>query len=68
MKIFQEGDKSKAFCHDCAAIVETTFMRRNVPFNDGTGVVKNILSGVCDVCKRVVSVPAQSTAATVRRG
>lgn len=49
--------KSKAFCHDCAAIVETKFLRRNVPFNDGTGVAKNILSGVCDVCQRVVSIP-----------
>ena len=63
MKIFQEGDKSKAVCDHCAALVGTTFMRRDVPFSDGSGTVKNVLVGVCDACGRTVSIPAQSTPA-----
>lgn len=63
MKIFQEGDKSKAFCHDCAAMVGTTFTRRDVPFSDKSGMAKNILVGACDSCGQTVSIPAQSTPA-----
>ena len=63
MKIFQEGDQSKAVCSHCASVVATTFLRRDVPFNDGSAVAKNILVGVCDVCGTTVSIPAQSTPA-----
>ena len=66
MKLFLEGDKSKAICERCAAVVHTTFMRRDVPFSDASGVAKNILVGVCDVCGDVVSIPAQSTPAIAR--
>jgi hypothetical protein len=40
-----------------------TFEYRDVPFSDNTGVVKNILAGVCDHCKEVISIPPQSTPA-----
>ncbi|HEY9321067.1 MULTISPECIES: hypothetical protein [unclassified Achromobacter] len=63
MKIFQEGDRSQAFCHDCAALVSTAFVRRDVPFSDGSGTVRNILVGVCSQCGGTVSIPAQSTPA-----
>ena len=63
MKIFREGDKGTAVCHDCAALVKTTFLRRDVPFSDGSGSARNILVGVCDLCGRTVSHPAQSTPA-----
>jgi hypothetical protein len=58
-----EGDKSKAICSHCKKMVSTTFAYRDVPFSDGSGVVKNILVGVCDHCDLVVSIPAQSTPA-----
>lgn len=66
MKVFLEGDKSKAICERCAAIVQTTFVRKDVPFSDGSGTARNILVGTCDVCADVVSIPAQSTPAISR--
>lgn len=66
MKIHLEGDKSKAACHRCGGVVRTTFVRRDVPFSDGSGIAKNILVGACDVCGDTVAIPAQSTPA-IRR-
>ncbi|ATQ75544.1 hypothetical protein CR152_14205 [Massilia violaceinigra] len=63
MKLLNVGDKSKAICYDCNELVHTTYKRRDVPFSDGVGVAKDILAGVCDICDRVVSTPAQSTPA-----
>jgi hypothetical protein len=61
--LYQEGEKSKAICETCHQIVTTTFARRDVPFSDGNGEVKNILVSVCDHCDQVVAIPAQSTPA-----
>ena len=66
MKVYKAGEKSKAICEDCGALVSTTFAYRDVPFDDGTGEVKDVLASVCDQCGRVVALPAQSTPA-VRR-
>ncbi|SFU81345.1 hypothetical protein [Pseudomonas sp. OV546] len=63
MTFYKEGDKSQAICEDCESVVHTTFQRRNVPFDDGVGEVENVLVAVCDICDRVVAVPAQSTPA-----
>lgn len=65
-KLYEPGEKSRAICPDCAKLVATTFSYRNVPFDDGTGQVKDILVAVCDLCSVVVAVPAQSTPA-IRR-
>ncbi|SDF89759.1 hypothetical protein [Paraburkholderia phenazinium] len=62
-KLSEEGEKSKAICQSCKQIVSTTFARRDVPFSDGIGEVKDILVSVCDLCDRVVAIPAQSTPA-----
>lgn len=61
MKLFKEGDKSKAICSSCEDVVSTTFKYRDVPFSDGVGCVKNILVSVCDCCGQVVATPPQST-------
>lgn len=61
MKLYEAGDKSKAICSHCASIVTTTFKRRDVPFSDGKGMVRDILVAVCDTCDTVVAIPAQST-------
>ncbi|TYQ04575.1 UNVERIFIED_ORG: hypothetical protein JN05_04892 [Zoogloea ramigera] len=63
MKLLHAGDKSKAICYHCNALVHTTYQRRDIPFSDGVGIATDILAGVCDVCDRVVSTPAQSTPA-----
>ncbi|MBM4805749.1 hypothetical protein HYO54_21930 [Vibrio parahaemolyticus] len=61
MKILKVGDTQKAICHTCQAIETVTFQLRNVPFSDGSGVVKNVLVGVCNNCDKVASLPHQST-------
>lgn len=63
MKLFIDGEKSRAICSHCKTMVNTTFMRRDVPFSDKKGVAQDILVGVCDACEQVVSIPAQSTPA-----
>ncbi len=61
MNILKVGDTGKAACDDCKAFVKTTYLLRNIPFSDESGVVKNVLVGVCDQCDSVVSLPHQST-------
>jgi hypothetical protein len=60
MKLYIQGDKSKAICQDCG-LVTTTFDYRNLEIKETSKIVKNILVGVCDCCGRTVSTPAQST-------
>jgi hypothetical protein len=71
MKIFKEGDKSKAVCHHCKELVVTTFRVQDAKIKDA-GVsynVPDVLVAICDQCDVVVSVPQQSFAAVaeVRR-
>ncbi|MGN7715111.1 hypothetical protein [Agrobacterium radiobacter] len=66
MKLYQPGDTSKAICPHCGKLVGTTFAYKDVPFDDGAGMVKDILVAVCDECATVVAIPAQSTPA-IRR-
>lgn len=63
MKFYKEGDKSRAICSFCEGLVHTTFLRRDVPFDDGVGSASGVLVSVCDTCDRTVGVPAQSTPA-----
>ncbi len=63
MTLLTVGDKGKAACDTCKAFVTTTYALRNVPFSDNSGVVANLLVGVCDGCGSVVTLPHQSTPA-----
>ncbi len=63
MEHYKLGDHSRAICETCNRLVDTTFAVRDVPFNDGVGVATNILVAVCNNCKEVVAIPAQSVAA-----
>lgn len=65
-KPYAAGDQSQAICAQCAKLVSATFAHRDIAFDDGSGVVRDILAAVCDVCDAVVAVPAQSTP-TIRR-
>ena len=59
-KIFREGDKGIAMCESCASKVTTTYLRREVPLNDDSDVVKDVMVGVCDQCDDIVMMPHQS--------
>ena len=61
MKILKVGDTKKAACNNCESFQDVTFKLRDVPFNDGSGVVKNVLAGVCNTCDSVAVLPHQST-------
>lgn len=63
MKILKVGDTKKAACNNCESFQGVTFQLRDTPFSDGTGIVKNVLVGVCDACDSVAVLPHQSTPA-----
>ena len=56
MSKYRPGDKSKAVCWHCEALVGTTLALRDVPFSDGSGIVHDALAAVCDICGSVVAV------------
>lgn len=60
MEKYQVGDKSKALCPDCGK-VNTTFKIVDVPVEGSNQIIKGILAGVCDKCKKVVSIPHQES-------
>jgi len=62
MKLHYEGEKGRAVC-ERDGLCGMTYARRDVPFNDGEGMVRDILVGVCDACGEVVAIPPQSTPA-----
>lgn len=63
MKILFEGDTGTALCERCQAVVQTRYLRRDVPFSDGQGQARDILVGVCTGCDTVLAIPPQSTPA-----
>ncbi|MCG8609431.1 MAG: hypothetical protein MI864_02750 [Pseudomonadales bacterium] len=63
MKILKEGDTKKVACECCGCFQNATFKLRDVPVSGGSGLVKNILVGVCDACDTVAVIPHQSTPA-----
>lgn len=67
MKIFKVGDSQKAICEHCRSLENATFRLRDVPFSDGSDIVKNVLVGVCDKCEQVCLLPHQSTPAVKRQ-
>lgn len=63
MKILKVGDTTKVACNRCQSFQNTTFKLRDTPFSDGSGIVKNVLVGICNSCDSVVVLPHQSTPA-----
>ncbi|MDQ7994649.1 MAG: hypothetical protein AAGC76_02225 [Luteibacter sp.] len=62
MKILHQGDTEPALC-DLDGRVTVTYRYRDVPFSDGSGMARNVLAGICDVCSEVLLVPPQSVPA-----
>ncbi len=61
MKILKVGDTQKAACNNCQSFENVSFKLRDVPFSDASGIVKNVLVGVCNRCDSVTVLPHQST-------
>jgi|3_EtaG_2_1085321.scaffolds.fasta_scaffold02230_4 hypothetical protein len=62
MKLYLPGDTGQAICEK-DGLTSMTFAYRDVPFENGTGYVRDILVGVCDKCGAVIATPPQSTPA-----
>ncbi len=67
MNILKVGDHKKAACFKCKLFQTVTFKLRDTPFSDGSGIVKNVLVGVCDNCDSVAVLPHQSTPAVKKQ-
>jgi len=67
MKIYKVGDEKTAECAVCQSFQTVVFQLRDVPFSDGTGVVKNVVAGVCKTCGSVAVIPFQSVPAIKRQ-
>ncbi|AYA06652.1 MULTISPECIES: hypothetical protein [Rahnella] len=63
MIIYKVGDEKKAMCGVCEAFRIVSYQLRDVPFDDGSGMVKNIIAGVCKTCDSVAVIPFQSVPA-----
>lgn len=67
MNILKVGDKKRVACSNCKSFQAVTFKLKDAPFSDGSGIVKNVLVGVCDSCSSVVVLPHQSTPAVKKQ-
>ena len=55
------GDIDIGPCYTCKTFVTITYKIRDVPLSDDSGIVRNVLVGVCASCDSVCVLPTQST-------
>jgi len=67
MSIVKVGDTEKAVCNQCKSLVDVTYQLKDVPFNDGRGIVSDVMAGICNQCGSVAVMPHQSTPAIKHR-
>lgn len=60
MTVWNAGDKSRACCDNCKAVVPTTFGIHDVQIASNGAVVEEIMAAACDRCGTVVAIPPQS--------
>lgn len=62
MKLWNEGDRSRAVCERCRKVVATRFERRTVHLEGPRPVdVPHVLVAACAVCGEVAAIPPQSS-------
>ncbi len=61
--MYAVGDERETYCLECGKFVKSTVRCRDVPFQSGLGIVKEILVFVCNDCDTVCAIPSQSTPA-----
>ena len=60
MGYFSEGETIRAFCSNCRKHVNSTYVQRTLPIENGLGLIRNALLLVCNECDEVIAIPAQS--------
>jgi hypothetical protein len=61
MKLWKEGDRSRAVCARCKRLVGTRFERRTVKLERPAVAVPDVLVAVCTSCGETAAIPAQSS-------
>jgi hypothetical protein len=54
---------NEAYCFQCKKLVATSQRVRDVPFDDGSGIVPQISVFVCVNCDVVIAIPSSATPA-----
>ena len=57
MRFYEAGDKTKALCEDCGAVVEAVYGYHDVAFDDGVGIADDGVgrrSGVANIDSRAL--------------
>lgn len=54
------GDVKTAACFSCQSFQVVRFQKRDVAMRDGSGIVSDILVGVCERCDSVSVIPQQA--------
>lgn len=67
MEILKVNDSKKAACDKCQSFEDVTFKLRDAPLSDGSGIVKNVLVGVCNKCDSIAVLPHQSAPAVQKQ-
>lgn len=63
VKLVEVGNVCTAYCQDCDKMVRAIAKNQDVPFDDGVGIVRQIIVFVCEACDVVCAIPAQATPA-----
>lgn len=59
MKVWKEGDRSKAVCDPCGKVVDTVMHYRDLPVHGKKGFVQSVLVGVCSECDAAITIAPQ---------
>ncbi len=60
MGYFSEGETIRGFCSNCRKHVNSTYVQRSLPIENGLGLIRNALLLICNECDEVIAIPAQS--------
>ena len=63
MGYFYEGQTIRGFCTNCGKHVNSTYVQRTIPIENGLGLIQNALLLTCNECDEVIAIPAQSESA-----
>src|SRR4051794_37359480 len=61
MKLYREGDRSRAVCETCKRVVRTRFERRTFHLENPEVDVPGVLVAVCETCGTIAAIPHQSS-------
>ncbi len=67
MRIWKDGEESRAICPNCERRTDVVFRRRPIQSDTPPVTIQDVLVAVCQECDGVAMIPEQSSA-RLRRG